>query len=819
MVEGWRTAWSIYALLAYGIAAFCTAAAFGQDGPAILLDEPTTVRPGRTATLAIEALGGPGDRVQLIATAEAPPEWLMPATWLGGPGTNPRLEIELSPPADAAPGTHRLTVFATNDAGFTSAATAVWRVLPPLCAGAVEYDDGGVCRACPPNHLPNAARTNCEPCPADTERPAAEPSCIACPVGQSSRAGAGCRCGAAARLTDGGCAACPPHADSVRNARNCDACPPGQHRPAKAESCLACPTGGTGAACMAAPSPPSGKSDGAVARTETGPTLTLSVSPTELTESATAQDVAVTVTLSAPAGAETAFPLTFDCATCYSDYSIASAPPMVLAEGATSASATVKILVVDDLPVDGGKVVEVGARTIGWYQVEPARITLREPVGPTIAVAVADAGRLGPASACGGNAPCVPETAGPVRLSLEIRNPPAAAYRQCTVSLASSGPNTATLAAAGAFNDYQLTQAAGGARLGPGAWSADAWLVPEYDGDSEGPEALTLRGACAGSAGGLQHHHLRWAATTIWIGDVPWPTLTVERPANGHVAGEGIDCGSGERDDCAHAAQRNAITTLTATADPHHRFAGWGGACSGTDPCTVLLDADKTASAAFAATSHPLTVERAANGYVTGSGIDCGSGARADCEERHAVGATATLRATADANHRLLRWSGACSGTAPTCSVKMDAAKTAAARFGAEQRWLWVSPPSGGRITGPGIDCGEGGAGDCVKTYDHGEEVVLAAVASANHALESWSGPCDDDAETCTATMDRNTTAGASFAPVERTLTVERPTNGYVSAKGIDCGSGERDDCTATGPHGSALVLRAEADDGYGFEA
>ena len=66
-----------------------------------------------------------------------------------------------------------------------------------------------------------------------------------------------------------------------------------------------------------------------------------------------------------------------------------------------------------------------------------------------------------------------------MRLSLEIRNLPAAAYRQCTVSLASSGPNTGTIAAAGAFNDYQLTQAAGGVRAagGGGANAADAVLL------------------------------------------------------------------------------------------------------------------------------------------------------------------------------------------------------------------------------------------------------------------------------------------------------------------------------------------------------
>lgn len=87
----------IRALLAGGIAAFCATGALAQEGPATLLGEPVALRPGQTATLAIQSLGAPDERVQIIAVAESAPAWLAPTVWRGGPAANLGLEIELSP--------------------------------------------------------------------------------------------------------------------------------------------------------------------------------------------------------------------------------------------------------------------------------------------------------------------------------------------------------------------------------------------------------------------------------------------------------------------------------------------------------------------------------------------------------------------------------------------------------------------------------------------------------------------------------------------------------------------------------------------------
>jgi uncharacterized repeat protein (TIGR02543 family) len=57
----------------------------------------------------------------------------------------------------------------------------------------------------------------------------------------------------------------------------------------------------------------------------------------------------------------------------------------------------------------------------------------------------------------------------------------------------------------------------------------------------------------------------------------------------------GIDCGS----DCTEDYDYGTPVTLTAILNDGFVFAGWSGDCSGTDTCTVTMDANKTVSATF----------------------------------------------------------------------------------------------------------------------------------------------------------------------------------------------------------------------------
>jgi len=58
----------------------------------------------------------------------------------------------------------------------------------------------------------------------------------------------------------------------------------------------------------------------------------------------------------------------------------------------------------------------------------------------------------------------------------------------------------------------------------------------------------------------------------------------------------GIDCGA----TCSSSFSSGTSVTLAALASPTSVFAGWAGACVGTEPtCTLTMDANKAVSAIF----------------------------------------------------------------------------------------------------------------------------------------------------------------------------------------------------------------------------
>ncbi|MBZ5615539.1 MAG: hypothetical protein LAO23_16140, partial [Acidobacteriia bacterium] len=78
---------------------------------------------------------------------------------------------------------------------------------------------------------------------------------------------------------------------------------------------------------------------------------------------------------------------------------------------------------------------------------------------------------------------------------------------------------------------------------------------------------------------------------------VPSYTLTVTEAGagNGTVTGADINCGT----DCSGIYPQGTQVTLTASAAAGSTFVGWGGACTGTSGCSVVMDAAKSVSATF----------------------------------------------------------------------------------------------------------------------------------------------------------------------------------------------------------------------------
>lgn len=105
----------------------------------------------------------------------------------------------------------------------------------------------------------------------------------------------------------------------------------------------------------------------------------------------------------------------------------------------------------------------------------------------------------------------------------------------------------------------------------------------------------------------------------------------------------------------------------------------WGGVSGATCSAPsqrIRVDCAEGASAPRVLT---VTVGGGASGNVTSnpSGVSCGS----DCSEGYAYGTSVTLTANTTNGGQFVGWSGACSGTSPTCTVTMDTDRAVTADF------------------------------------------------------------------------------------------------------------------------------------------
>jgi hypothetical protein len=149
-----------------------------------------------------------------------------------------------------------------------------------------------------------------------------------------------------------------------------------------------------------------------------------------------------------------------------------------------------------------------------------------------------------------------------------------------------------------------------------------------------------------------------------------------------------IACGS----KCGSTYNAGTIVKLTAKANSGSTFAGWTGACSGTNgSCSVTATGAIGVGAIFTAnptgggggggtsTSFTLQTDKGGTGTVTSNvgTINCGS----ICSNSYAVGTTVTITATPAAGWNFVNWTGDCAGTSTTCTLTMTANKRPKANF------------------------------------------------------------------------------------------------------------------------------------------
>ncbi len=278
--------------------------------------------------------------------------------------------------------------------------------------------------------------------------------------------------------------------------------------------------------------------------------------------------------------------------------------------------------------------------------------------------------------------------------------------------------------------------------------------------------------------------------------------LSVTINGNGSVTGGSgaINCGGGATI-CAANFASGATVSLVASPATGATFLGWTGACGGTaTTCTVAMNQSKNVTATFGGgttgTGFNLTVSVVGNGTVTGTGINCGAGATTCTSPNHAAGSTTTLTATPASGATFTGWSGACTGTAATCTVTFDASKTVTATFsgGAAGTFpLTVSVAGAGRVTGASISCGNG-ASTCTATFSSGTTVTLTATPGSAATFGGWGGACAGITPKCTVSMTAAKSVSATFtaAGTPGTLTINVVGRGRVSTSAGACASAGR---------------------------
>lgn len=281
---------------------------------------------------------------------------------------------------------------------------------------------------------------------------------------------------------------------------------------------------------------------------------------------------------------------------------------------------------------------------------------------------------------------------------------------------------------------------------------------------------------------------------------------------------------------CTVLARNGESFQLQAQPNADSEFSGWGGQCSGFSlTCTVSPfndDVAVTANFTLRSSLQQLQVATAGDsgiGKVTSSigGINCGLGSTA-CSAYLATNATVTLTAAWGANGTFTGWSGACSGSASTCTVTMDSARSVTATFASNTppqalNVVVAGDSSMGKVTSSpaSLDCGQG-ATACSASFPFNSAVTLTATAATNGIFTGWSGNCGGTATTCLVAMNaaRNVTATfAALPPVMHTLSVGVVGDSAMgritsSTGGINCGQGSAN-CSASLATGTSVTLTA----------
>ena len=235
---------------------------------------------------------------------------------------------------------------------------------------------------------------------------------------------------------------------------------------------------------------------------------------------------------------------------------------------------------------------------------------------------------------------------------------------------------------------------------------------------------------------------------------------------NPHSPSSGILHNQGVLGNGSHAViRRYEFHTYTGTYDPATHEALCMVAECATPGAGEMGDLIGAQNAAVNLDIPSITVAKVGSGNVNGSGtnvkISCGN----VCTAPATAGTVVTLTAAPPSNGVFSGWTGACTGTNPTCSVTVNGALSTTATF-TTVFTLSIGRGGNGSITGTpngefgtSINCGSG----CSAKFTQGTTVSLSATPLAGHVFVNWTGACSGTVPACDVVIAKDTQVQANF--------------------------------------------------------